>query len=98
MSKYTFFPKSARSYRWTALGALLLGAVLFSSADWCASEVRRTPLIIKDGGTLENPAVFDGKGTVIDLGEDISAAHWEVELTRNVHPPSRAHLENPVAR
>jgi len=66
------------SRRRSALGALLLEVTLFLRADACASEVRRTPLIIKDGGTPENPAIFDGKGIVIDLGEDISAAHWEI--------------------
>ncbi len=78
MSKHSCFPKLARPCRWSSLGALLLGVILFSSADSCAREVRRTPLIIKDGGTPENPAVFDGNGMVIDLGEDISAAAWEV--------------------
>jgi hypothetical protein len=66
------------SRRWSALGALLLGVILFSRADACASDVRGTPLIIKDGGTPENPAIFDGKGMVIDLGEDISGAPWEI--------------------
>jgi hypothetical protein len=78
MAKYTCFSKPAMSCRWIAPGALLLGVILFSRSDSCASEVRRTPLIIKDGGTPENPAIFDGKGMVIDLGEDISAAPWEI--------------------
>lgn len=62
-----------------SLAALLLGVSFFASADSCAREIRKTPLIIKEGGTPENPAVFDGKGMVIDLGEDITAAPWEVE-------------------
>jgi hypothetical protein len=78
MDKYNLFPKPAMSCQRSALGALLLGVILFSRADSCASEVRRTPLIIKDGGSPENPSIFDGRGMVIDLGEDISAALWEI--------------------
>ena len=61
-----------------SLAVLLLGVSLFASGDSYAREIRKTPLIIKEGGTPENPAVFDGKGMVIDLGEDITAAPWEV--------------------
>jgi len=42
-----------------------------------AQEIRRTPLTLKDGGTAENPAVFDGKGMIIDLGIDVTAHDWE---------------------
>ncbi len=41
-----------------------------------AQEVRRTPLTLKDGGTPEKPAVFDGKGMIIDLGIDVTAHEW----------------------
>ena len=41
-----------------------------------AQEIRRTPLTLKDGGTPENPAVFDGKGMIIDLGIDVTAHEW----------------------
>lgn len=41
-----------------------------------AQEIRRTPLTLKDGGTAENPAVFDGKGMIIDLGIDVTAHEW----------------------
>lgn len=42
-----------------------------------AQEVRRTPLTLKDGGTPDKPAVFDGKGMIIDLGIDITNHDWE---------------------
>lgn len=41
-----------------------------------AQEIRRTPLVLAKGGTLENPAVFDGKGMIIDLGIDITDRVW----------------------
>lgn len=41
-----------------------------------AQEVRRTPLTLTKGGTPENPAVFDGKGMIIDLGIDITDQDW----------------------
>lgn len=41
-----------------------------------AQEIRRTPLILRQGGTLENPAVFDGNGMIIDLGTDITDRDW----------------------
>jgi hypothetical protein len=42
-----------------------------------AQEIRRTPLTLKDGGTPEKPAVFDGKGMIIDLGIDVTSHDWE---------------------
>lgn len=41
-----------------------------------AQEIRREPLILREGGTPENPAVFDGKGMIIDLGRDITSHDW----------------------
>jgi hypothetical protein len=41
-----------------------------------AQEIRRTPLILSQGGTPEKPAVFDGKGMIIDLGIDITDKEW----------------------
>lgn len=41
-----------------------------------AQEIQRTPLILAKGGTPEQPAVFDGKGLVIDLGIDITDQDW----------------------
>lgn len=42
-----------------------------------AQEIRRTPLTLKDGGTPEKPAVFDGKGMIIALGIDVTSHDWE---------------------
>jgi|JI6StandDraft_1071083.scaffolds.fasta_scaffold02806_2 hypothetical protein len=53
---------------------LLLFAALTTSLH--AQEIRRTPLILTQGGTAEKPAVFDGKGMIIDLGIDITAHDW----------------------
>lgn len=42
-----------------------------------AAEVSTTPLFLKEGGTAENPAVFDGKGMIIDLGIDVTDHAWK---------------------
>jgi hypothetical protein len=42
-----------------------------------AHDVRRTPLVISEGGTPENPAIFDGQGIIVDLGTDITSAAWK---------------------
>ena len=41
-----------------------------------ADEVRREPLVLREGGTPEEPAVFDGNGLVIDLGIDVTEEEW----------------------
>ncbi|MGV3660569.1 MAG: right-handed parallel beta-helix repeat-containing protein [Prosthecobacter sp.] len=41
-----------------------------------AQEIQRKPLVLTKGGTPEQPAVFDGKGMVIDLGIDITGHDW----------------------
>lgn len=70
----------------------LLFAVLMVSIH--AQEIRRKPLVLSQGGTPEMPAVFDGKGMIIDLGIDITAHDWikdgEVWTSRGQlpgHPP-----------
>lgn len=40
-------------------------------------EIRRTPLVLRDGGTPDRPAVFDGQGLVIDLGTDVTDLPWQ---------------------
>jgi len=35
-----------------------------------------TPLVLKTGGTLEKPEVFDGQGMLIDLGTRVSEHDW----------------------
>lgn len=47
------------------------------AATSLSQEIRRTPLTLKDGGTPEKPAVFDGQGMIIDLGIDVTAHDWE---------------------
>ncbi len=41
------------------------------------NQIRTAPLVLKEGGSPEKPAVFDGHGLVIDLGTDITAAPWK---------------------
>ena len=53
---------------------LALVILVFSSLH--AQEVRRTPLTLTQGGTPEQPAVFDGQDMIIDLGIDISGLGW----------------------
>lgn len=40
------------------------------------AEIRRTPLVIREGGTADKPVVFDGKGLVVDLGTDVTDESW----------------------
>jgi len=50
--------------------------LLVCSLSAYSQEIRRKPLILSQGGTPEKPAVFDGKGMIIDLGIDITAHDW----------------------
>lgn len=52
----------------------LLSLVFFSTLQ--AQEIRRTPLVLTQGGTPEKPAVYDGGGMIVDLGVDISDLGW----------------------
>lgn len=47
-----------------------------------AQEIQRKPLVLTKGGTAEQPAIFDGKGMVIDLGIDITSHDWIKEGDR----------------
>lgn len=49
------------------------------SGTLLATEVSKTPLVLKEGGTLEKPAIFDGKGMTIDLGIDVTDHAWKKE-------------------
>eukprot|EP01031_Cornospumella_fuschlensis_P051053 gene51053-62436_t len=44
-----------------------------------AGEISTKPLRLTQGGTAEKPAVFDGKGMVIDLGTDVTEREWKKE-------------------
>ncbi|MCA8989846.1 MAG: hypothetical protein KDA78_19515, partial [Planctomycetaceae bacterium] len=53
---------------------LLCGVLVLFSGILKAEEqvvIRREPLIIRDGGTADQPRVFDGQGMIIDLGTEI---------------------------
>jgi hypothetical protein len=52
---------------------LILSAVSLLHAE---PKVSRLPLLLKQGGTAEKPAVFDGQGMVIDLGRDVTDEAW----------------------
>lgn len=39
--------------------------------------ISATPLLLTQGGTAEKPAVYDGKGVVIDLGIDVTGHSWK---------------------
>lgn len=60
--------------KWRFMRPLALCILVLSSLH--AQEVRRTPLILTQGGTPDKPVVFDGQGMIIDLGIDISALGW----------------------
>ncbi len=44
-----------------------------------AAETSSTPVVLKQGGTAEQPAIFDGHGMVIDLGIDVTDHAWKKE-------------------
>ncbi len=60
---------------WNANG---LPAGTFRSDIWKLQTQAKitTPIVLKDGGTKDNPAVFDGRGMIIDLGIDVSKHPW----------------------
>ncbi|MBT3471064.1 MAG: hypothetical protein HOI65_06410 [Opitutae bacterium] len=51
----------------------------FRSDTWRlqTQAIIRKPLVLKEGGTLEKPAIFDGQGMLIDLGIQVSDHPWE---------------------
>ena len=59
--------------------SLAIVSVLWLPALISAAEptVSTTPLILREGGTPEKPAVFDGKDMVIDLGIDVTSHAWK---------------------
>lgn len=50
--------------------------LLVSSVLGHAQEIQRKPLVLTKGGTPDQPAIFDGKGMIIDLGIDITTHDW----------------------
>lgn len=63
-------------HRSPALAASALTLLLIAAPPARAQEIRHEPLVLAQGGTPEQPAVFDGKGMIIDLGIDITAHDW----------------------
>ncbi len=61
------------------IAALLSSLTLLRADDATgkAGGMSKTPLLLKQGGTVGNPAVFDGKGMVIDLGLDVTDHAWK---------------------
>ena len=55
-------------------------SLAFLIAAFClpiaAQEIRREPLVLRQGGTPDKPVVFDGGGMIIDLGIDITDRDW----------------------
>jgi len=60
-------------------GVLILACLASAAGPEPLREGRRsaTPLVLMQGGTPENPAVYDGKGIVIDLGIDVTDQPWK---------------------
>ena len=60
---------------WNADG---LPAGTFRSDIWQLQTQAKitTPLVLKEGGTPDEPAVFDGQGMTIDLGIDVTDHDW----------------------
>jgi hypothetical protein len=56
--------------------ALLMGRPSVPEAAPHPPTVVRTPLVLRNGGTPEQPAIYDGAGMTIDLGVDVSGHEW----------------------
>lgn len=57
--------------------AFLSSLVLLPCARAEEGQISKTPLVLTQGGTPDKPAVFDGKGLVIDLGVDVTDLAWQ---------------------
>ena len=57
----------------------LLACCAVTPGSVYAGETTHKPLRLTQGGTAEVPAVFDGKGMVIDLGTDVTDHAWKKE-------------------
>lgn len=45
-------------------------------ARTAAELVSKEPLILRRGGTPENPVIYDGKGLTVDLGIEVTGGEW----------------------
>ena len=65
------------AHRLTAALLLLMAAARSGHAAEGSATMSTTPLLLKHGGTVEKPAVYDGQGVVIDLGIDVTGQVWK---------------------
>ena len=65
------------AHRLTAALLLLMAAARSGHAAEGSATISTTPLLLKHGGTVEKPAVYDGQGVVIDLGIDVTGQAWK---------------------
>ena len=45
-------------------------------AQAASGGVSKVPLVLKQGGTAENPFIYDGRGLTVDLGIDVTDGDW----------------------
>ncbi len=65
------------SFSYQGLCGVFIMLTLVSSG-WAAEPKRvREPVVLREGGTSDKPAVFDGQGMVIDLGIDVTQHDWQ---------------------
>lgn len=60
-------------------GGVLVFTLLAAGPPGVGAEpaVVATPLVLREGGSPDKPAVFDGKGMIIDLGIDVTDHEWK---------------------
>lgn len=63
--------------RLSAIMVRLCCLLLMGAGSSYSAEIVREPLVLRKGGTAEAPALFDGKGMVIDLGIDVTDHVWQ---------------------
>jgi hypothetical protein len=61
----------------TIICATVACACFLTTGSVLAGEVSTKPLRLSQGGTAEKPAIFDGKGIVIDLGVEVTDHAWK---------------------
>jgi hypothetical protein len=48
-----------------------------AASETVVRKISTRPLFLKEGGTAQQPAIFDGQGLVIDLGIDVGDHAWK---------------------
>lgn len=59
--------------------SLLATSAVAQTPATSTPKIVRTPLVLREGGTPDKPAVFDGQGMIIDLGVDVTDQAWRRE-------------------